>query len=692
MFPLSELGKTDLKKAGLKLPLEKLFNPNAPSLTDAIVRVGGCTGSFISPDGLIITNHHCAFGYVVGISDSAHDYTRAGFLAADREKEVPANGLVCKITVSYEDVSAKVLEQAASISDPIARNKAVKDKMQILLDEERKKFPDLQSEISEMFIGRTYVLFRYKLLNDVRLVYVPPRSIGEYGGENDNWVWPRHSGDFAILRAYVNKDGKAAAYSKENVPYKPVTHLKVNPQGVNENDFIFILGYPGRTFRHYPAGFFEYHQRFMLPYISSLYDFHIRTLEQVSKGNKNKEIAFSGKIKSLANTAKNYKGKMQGFKRADLLEKKQAEEKELQDFIDHSTERQSRYGDVLPRINKIYKDIFKDAELNLWVDNVYGASGMLNAAGFVATHRKNLMVMNKEEKKYYLKSQGESLKNNFSRSYNFFDLEVDRIMLKKMLCDAYRINDLGKLADMKKIIKIKKDNIEQSVSDWVDMALEKSKLKDPVWANNLMKEKPEELLMIKDPLVDLVLEINKVLLEQDETDSKRDAELKILMSRLVDIKQEWKKSSFIPDANATLRFTYGYIKGYSPANGEYHKPFTTLKGVIEKEDNEVYELLQSIKDLYAARDFGSYLHPALSDIPVDFLYNLDTTGGNSGSPVMDAEGRLIGVNFDRAFTATINDYAWNEQYSRSVGVDIRYILWVLQKVAKADHVLREMGV
>lgn len=690
MFPLSELSKLDLKKAGLRIPFQQLYNPNGASIMDAIVRVGGCTGSFISPDGLIITNHHCAFSFVANISDSVNDYIKNGFLAKDKSEERLAGGLVCKITASYEDVSEKVLSSSKAETDPLKRKKLIEDAVESILEVERKKYPDLQSEISEMFIGRTYVLFRYKLLKDVRLVYVPPRSIGEFGGEGDNWVWPRHSGDFAVLRAYVGKDGKAAAYSKDNVPYQPVQHLKINPKGVNENDFIFILGYPGRTFRHYPAGFFEYHQNYMLPFISSLYDFQIKAMQEAGKNSRSKQIFFSSKIKSLANVTKNYKGKLQGFRRTQLAEEKRAEEKMLSTYIKNDRELTYLYGDVLPRIDAIYSDIFKDAPLNLWIDNIYGASGLINAASFIAKYDKYMKVLTKEEQKEFLKSKGNDLKNGFSRSYNYFDADVDKTVLKKMLVDAFRINDT-RLDPIRAKIKIKNNNIEKSVNDWVEKAVEKSKLKDATACLKLMKESPEKVFTFKDPLIELAGVINEVFITQDETDTKRDADLKTLMSRYVEVKQKWKQSSFIPDANGTLRFTYGYVRGYRPQDGEYHKPFTTIKGILEKEDNDEYAMLEIIKELYRSKDWGAYAHAQLGEVPVDFLYNLDTTGGNSGSPILDADGNLIGVNFDRAFTATINDYAWNENYSRSVGVDIRYVLWVLQKVAKADHVLKEIG-
>ncbi|MFN5705931.1 MAG: S46 family peptidase, partial [bacterium] len=247
MFPLSEIQKVDLKKAGLKIDQKEVYNPNGLSLIDALVNVGGCTGSFLSDAGLIITNHHCAFESVQLASTPENDYLTNGFVAKTMEQEIPAKNLTCKITDSYEDVSDKILSSVKDVNDPVERINAINKKITEIIKEELAKDASIKPEISEMFIGRTYVLFRYKIIKDVRLVYIPQRAIGEFGGESDNWVWPRHTGDFSFLRAYVAKDGSAATYSKENVPYKPKKFLKVNPNGANDGDFVFILGYPGRT-------------------------------------------------------------------------------------------------------------------------------------------------------------------------------------------------------------------------------------------------------------------------------------------------------------------------------------------------------------------------------------------------------------------------------------------------------------
>jgi hypothetical protein len=690
MFLLSDLKNIDLKKIGMNIPPEQLYNPNGTSLIDAIVRVGGCTGSFVSENGLIVTNHHCAFSFVQAISDTQNNFIKNGFLARNPKEEVLAKGLVCRITASYEDVSHKILQETYRINDPQLRSQIIAKNIKAITDYENKNNPGLQCEISEMFTGRTYVLFRYKLLKDVRLVYVPARSVGEYGGELDNWVWPRHSGDFAFLRAYVAPDGSSAEYSEANVPYKPAKHLKVNPKGVNENDFVFVLGYPGRTYRHQPAKFFQYHEQYFLKYISDLYDWQINTMQELSVGNEALAIKYAGKEKSLANVTKNYKGKMQGFSRTGLTKQKFEDEKQLQDFINADDYLKGKYGDVIPRINQLYDTIIRFAQRNLWYDYIYNVSPTLLCAAVMDNYADEYRKLTTDaERKAYMEKQTPRLKAAIARYVGLYDKPFEQRALVKMIKDALKHKPDNRIAAIDKLKESFKTDAD--IEKYVATLFAKTVFNNPVKANELFAKDSVKFMLMKDPLITLASALNEEINEFDAIDRKRESELSLLMAKYVDAKSEWKSKQYIPDANGTLRFTYGYVKGYSPNDGEYHKPFTTLKGVIEKEGPE-YELLDAIKELYAQKDYGDFIHPDLGDLPVNILYNLDTTGGNSGSPVMDKNGDLIAVNFDRAYTATINDYAWNESYSRSVAVDIRYVLWVTQKVAKADYLLKEMQV
>jgi hypothetical protein len=690
MFPLSELRNLDLKKAGLRMDPIALYNPSGISQIDAIVRVGGCTGSFVSNDGLIVTNHHCAFGFVAAISDTNNNYIGKGFLAKDKNGEAQAKGLVCKITASYQDVSSDVLMGTQSTSEPLERLRIIATNIKIITERENKANPGLQCEVSEMFTGKTYVLFRYQLLKDVRLVYVPARSIGEYGGEKDNWVWPRHSGDFAFLRAYVAPDGSPAEFSLNNVPYKPKKFLKINVSGIKENEFVFVLGYPGRTFRNQPAAFYEYHETRMLKYISDLFDWQIAKMEDLSKGNEALQIRYAGKIKQLANTTKNYKGKLQGFRRVGLTQKKKEEEAEMNAFIQSNKGLKAQFGDVVEGINKLYEPIINEAPRNLFFDFIYNVSPTLQMAAAIDNYEAQFKTLNKTEKANFLKKQIPNLKALYIRIASSMDPAFEKDALLKLINDAIALEGKNEVKAIQQFVK--KFPTEAARDKEIASWFSKTKLNQKDYMLKALADSSEAIFALKDAFKQFASPLNKEINAADAVDKAREGALNALLGRYADAKNAFKQKQFIPDANSTLRFTYGYVRGYYPNDGEYNSPFTTLRGIIEKEDGKDYELLDAIKDLYTAKDLGQYMHPELNDLPINFLYNLDTTGGNSGSPVMDADGNLVGVNFDRAYTATINDYAWNEAYSRSVAVDIRYVLWVIKKVAKADYLLSEMGV
>ncbi|WP_316812008.1 S46 family peptidase [Pedobacter heparinus] len=693
MFPLSEIHKLDLKKAGLKINQNEIYNPNGTSLVDALVNVGGCTGSFISNEGLIITNHHCAFSAVQQASTPEHDYLTNGFVAKTHEQEIEAKGLTCRITDSYEDVSDRVLGAVAQVNDPSSRLKLINDAMKNIEVEAEKNDPGIQAEVSEMFIGKSYVLFRYKTIQDVRLVYVPNRQIGEYGGETDNWVWPRHTGDFSFMRAYVAPDGSPAKYAKNNIPYQPKKFLKVNPNGTNEEDFVFILGYPGRTYRHRPAQFIEYQQQFVLPYVSELYSFQNTIMENAGKKDKATEIKLATRIKRNANVMKNYRGKLQGLKGIDLVGKKKTEDAGLAKFINENLEVKARYGSLMTDIDNLYKLINGDAKRDLWLTQIYNSTSLLGVSKNIHIFKTALENQPASQQEAFFTQNLPRLKQFLSGNYASYDIDADQKIFKKMLTDATGFSSAERV-NAANIPANGAEGIEKSVEDFVNKAFSTSKLKDSAYVFNTLLASRKSLAAYNDELMVFERAVaNQIEVLKPEKD-RREGVLNKLMGDYVNVKEKFLKKDFIPDANSTLRLTYGYVRGYWPADASYMRPYTTIKGILEKgtTGNPEFDYPAQIRALWEAKDFGSFAKKDLNDVPVAFLYNMDTTGGNSGSPIMNARGELIGVNFDRAYGATINDYAWNESYSRSIGVDIRYVLWVAAKIDKADFLLKEIGV
>lgn len=686
MYPLSEVPNLNLKSAGLKIDIKEIYNPNGVSLVDALVRVGGCTGSFISEQGLIITNHHCAFGYVQRASTLENNYVENGFLAGTFEKEIPAKGLTCMITQSYEDVSSVILETANAVDDVSKRTKAIEEKIKEIIHAAQQADSTIVAEVSEMFIGQTYVLFKYKVIKDVRLVYIPPRSIGEFGGETDNWIWPRHTGDFSFLRAYVAPDGAPATYNEKNIPFTPKRFLKVNPNGVEEEDFVFILGYPGRTFRHRPAGYVKLHQEVQLPYIAETFSKLIKKYEEFGEADAALSLELSSTIKSLANVKKNYEGKMLGLGRISLLNKKIEEENLLQSYINSDKKLKEKFGSTLSEINTIYDEILKRGRIDLLNGNLNRMSNQIRTANTLAKLRDEFKKPDEEREENYRKENWNNLKKRIAQSFSEkIPVAVDKEVLKIFLNPAAEFPEV-------KLFNLLSVQNSNEMNNWIDNAFEKSKLT----STKGVEEVFEQIISsgeVDDPFINFVTSYNKTYEPLKKKLDELEGKLNVQLARLLEVKKDWKKKQFIPDANSTLRLTYGYVRGYTPVDATYYSPITTLKGVIEKSyRGNDFDLPQKIKELYEKRDFGRFKNEKLGDVPVAILYNMDTTGGNSGSPIMNAFGELIGVNFDRAYEATINDYAWSEDYSRSIGVDIRYVLWVVQKFAGANYLLDEMGV
>ena len=694
MIPLSEIHKLDLKALGFQLESTELYNPNGISLIDGIINLRGCTASFVSPDGLMLTNYHCAFPAIQLVTTKEKDYMRDGFIADNSSQEVRAENYTVRVIESYREVSKEVLIVLKEKMDYAQRTKAIEKKIKEIELEIEKKYPGRRAEVAEMFMGKTYILFVYTYIKDIRLVYAPPRSIGEFGGEIDNWMWPRHTGDFAFMRAYTAPDGSFADYSPDNVPYHPKKYLQLAPGGVKEEDFVFILGYPGTTYRHFPSYFISFEEEMKKPYIVNLCQFMINILEEMSKKDRTVEIKLSSRLDGLWNRMKSYQGQLKGMKNLELAQRRKEQENALQAFIDADPKRREKYGNLLQRLKNFYDEKTRDAGYDLLLENFLKSSTLLNNAYKVYEASIERAKEETERESDYMDRNFDRTQQRMKQDLRNYYEPVDKIFLKGMLLRAIKLkeNNYPSLPAVEEIIKSSAD-AEKAIDAFIETAFQSSRLNDESYMMDLLKKTTRELDQVEDPFIRLSRALYPAYKSQKDKEKRQKGQLDQLLSQLIDVKKEFAGKDFIPDANSTLRLTYGHIRRYSPADAVVNTPFTTLAGVVEKHTGvEPFIAPQKLLDLYQTRDFGEFVHPGLKDVPVAMLYNTDTTGGNSGSPVLNARGQLVGLNFDRVFEATINDYAWDESYSRSIGVDVRYILWFLDKFGGVHHLLDEMKV
>lgn len=671
MYPISMLDKAPLRAAGLKITANDIYNPNGTGLLQAVVQIGGCTGSFVSGKGLILTNHHCAFGSLEPYSSPENNLLEKGYLAKDEKTELPIKNMTCKIMSSHRDVSVEILKGITAQTDAVAKKEVIQQNINNLRQAEGLKNPGLTIEISEMLPGKNYILFRYLVLRDLRIVFIPARNIGEFGGETDNWEWPRHTGDFSFIRAYVGKDGLPANYNEENVPYQPKEYLNISSEGVNEKDFVFIIGYPGRTFRHQPAEFIKFHEQYQLPFVQELYSWEIENVKKYGAGKPEWMIKQEPRIKSLANTEKNYRGKIKTLGELHLYEKRKAEEEMLLNKLSDRPELQREFRQILKKEDSLYALVESSYKSYVWHAQVVQKSGFLSIINtfyeLTADFKSN--AGNEKKQDSILSKLRQTLRTYYTTSNVQYDTAYFWHMLR----------------------------VKESQKIWVNFGLTLQPLymngakylTDSLFMKKLL-DRPKKLYKFEDDILKyLGQSIKSFLPTLDSSQAAYKTQLDALLPRYVDIRMEALGQEFIPDANSTMRLTYGYIKGYSPIDGVYMVPFTTVGGMLEKDGQQPdYKVNETIKKAYL--ETKKKEAEKKEDKPLALLYNTDTSGGNSGSPVLNKFGQLIGLNFDRTFEATVNDYAWDDSYSRSIGLDVRFILWVLSDVADAHHLMDEM--
>lgn len=696
MWPLYSLSSLDfdaLRTRGLQLGPEEIFNEKDGGISAAVCQVGGGTGSFVSADGLIVTNHHVAFGAIQQQSDVDQNYLRDGFLAPTRADEIPAIGYNAYITQSFKDITKDIRKVIKKGMTDLQRYKAIEKKKKEIVKKAEKR-GDVRCHVSTAYGGLQYFLVTSFRIQDVRIVYIPPQSIGEYGGDIDNWMWPRHCGDFSFLRAYVAPDGSSAAYAAENVPFKPRKFLPISSGQLNEGDYSMIIGYPGRTSRYRSS--FSIAENINHYYPSSIRNMTeiIRIMDRASAEDPMAAIRLVGRIKGINNYLKNQKGMLKGLKRARLLQKKQEQEEGLAAFIAADGELTKQYGDVLPGLEKLYADQAAYREMKSvlgslsWICRFYGQARTL----YKWSIEKTKQDMEREPK--YMERNVDDLKRHLEEIQFSIVPGADRQLFEYLALRAARIPVGQRISGMDQLLKISAgDDTVTVIHDIAGRMYESSQVGILENRMAMFDMSTEELLALNDPFINLARDLFDQTEELNDRDKAFSGALEQLRPKLIEAYAAWQKTAFYPDANGTIRLSYGEVKGYSPGDAATYKYVTTLTGIIEKEAGEPpFANPQELLDVYASGDFGKHVDPMLGDVPVNFLTTNDGTGGNSGSPILNGKGELIGLDFDTNWEGVVGDYYFDPIIKRSICVDSRYMLFILDRVYGAQSVLDELTI
>jgi hypothetical protein len=690
---LSQLPIKKLQQRGLKIPITDIFNPDGPSLKDAVVIVDGGTGEFLSPEGLMLTNHHVAFDALVAASDPTKDYATNGYLAKNRSEELPAKGYTVQIPQEIKDVTADVLSGLSETMPAQERNAAIAGKAMTLAAAHTNEAAGIRAQVLPLNEGMSYYLFSYLMLRDVRIVYAPPKNIGFFGGDPDNFEWPRHCGDFTFMRAYVAADGKPADYSTTNVPYKPKKFLTISMGGLKENDFVMVLGYPGSTRRYRESYSIAYNQDVALPIQIDIFNKQLEALRNAGKDDRELQIKLQSRIFDIANTLKDFEGSVQAMRRSGIVAKRRADEAAFTKWVNENPGRQKKYGQVLPGLEKGYAELLKTQPGDVLIQQIAGLSDVFQIAAIIsavsADKEKPPAERNPNLAMLALRARA-ALEEIFADRLPGFEREMLAFYLRK----AAELPPDQRISAVEKRFGNLSGNARIHAEEEFARALTDSKNLNSVQAlSALFDLPPAKLRELNEPLLDFASEISALSGAAQTRARTFNAAVNNWRPLLLVGMTEMRGSKLYPDANRTLRFTYGDVKGYVPRDAAIYQPFTNLSGVIEKDTGrEPFDAPAKLKQLYAARDFGPYATPDGQNVPVDFISTADIIGGNSGSPIMNGRGEQVGIVFDGNYEGLGNDFFFNEAQGRTISVDIRYVLFIADKFGGAGYLLKELDI
>jgi hypothetical protein len=680
---LKGMNETEMKSMGMKITAKDIYDANQSSLKDAVPQFdGGCTAEVISDKGLLLTNHHCGFGAIQDHSSVEHDYLRDGFWAYKMEDELTNPNMTVMFVVRIEDVTTKVLEGVATLASEAEKQKKIQENITALSNSLPKEAWQ-ENKIKTFYDGNQYLLFVTETFKDIRFVGAPPSSIGKFGSDTDNWVWPRHTGDFSLFRIYADKNNRPATYSADNVPYKPKKFLPISITGLKENDFTMVMGYPGKTTEYLPSIAVNQIVETLNPAKIEVRDAALKVQDRFMRKEQAIKIQYAAKYASVANYWKKWMGETKGLKKANAVASKQKFEKEFQEKVIKAG-KQAEYGNLLSEFEKNYTEIkeyalardyftevaLRNTEILSVGYKLYQLEQILNTKGEQSFNdRKNTLSKGIDE--FYKDYNAEVDKNVFQQLINLYVTKSPKQFLPetllnsdatKLTSDIFNNSKLTSLTSFRELLEGDSKTVIEKLN--ADKGYQ------------LIKSMADAYSTMVVPTYDAI-------------NLKNTATQRTYMKAILEL---FPNKRIFPDANSTLRITYGKVKGYQPNDGVYYEPLTTLDGVMEKYIPGDYEfdVPQKLIELYNTKDYGNY--GVKGKMPVCFIATNHTTGGNSGSPALDANGNLIGLNFDRVWEGTMSDIFYSPDICRNIMVDARYILFIIDKYAGAQNIINELKI